>query len=497
MPIYPTGTKLKRDDGVSFTADGRTNFGRSYKPAETSAPTGDTATPKSQAPATESAPISNPSGSASPEPYVVKQGDTLSAIASRFGVKTSDLEGFRSGDPNLIFPGEKISVRQTGEIKPSGTGTSVTTTGASNVQDEIKKINEDANKAQQEDFSVVTQEAEPTVDLSTSGKLAETLISALSDTEDKTKPVSLVEEFARQREALGVGELENDLADIDARIARLDADFQSTIQEEEQRPVSTRLIGRKQSKAQLEYNRLKGELDAERSSVASRLDTKLGLVSTMVNLTGQDYQNATQKYNNDFNRIISITNLIRGIKQDEKSDTEKEADNARANVQIMYNLIKEGNVSYDALTQADRANIVKMEAQAGLPNGFVKYVSETIEDPAVSFLSAFTDTSGRRIQPIVTTKPDGSYSIENISLGQAKSEDGTDDKSIISQSTLNRLGAKGVPSAVAINIQQAVNAFGGYTEIRAHLVEQVGEELADDYIEAFKDVQASDSIVGL
>jgi len=486
MPIYPTGTKLTRNDGVSFTADGRTNFGRSYKPAETSAPKeGQITQPKEGLGSTK-------------ETNRLLGGqffneETGAPVDIR---QNTDEQNQRLADASpaaFDLAADKAGFGY-GEKKPAAV---TTTTGTPNPQDEIRKINEEANAGQEEDFNIVTQEAEPTVDLSTSGKLAETLLGALSAREDADKPVSLVKEFAKQRQALGVGELEDELAGIDARIARLDADFASTLEEEEQRPVSTRLIGRKQSKAQLEYNRLKRELDAERSSVASRLDTKLGLVSTMVNLTGQDYNNAQQKYNNDFNRIISITNLIRGIENDEKSETEREADNARANVQIMYNLIKEGNVSYDALTQADRANIVKMEAQAGLPNGFIKYVSETIEDPAVSFLSAFTDASGRRIQPIVTTKPDGSYSIENISLGQAKSEDGTDDKSIISQSTLNRLGAKGVPSAVAINIQQAVNAFGGYTEIRAHLVEQVGEELADDYIEAYKDVQASDSIIGL
>lgn len=45
-----------------------------------------------------------------PENYTVAKGDTLSSIASRYGVKVSDITGYRSGNPNLIYPGEKLSI---------------------------------------------------------------------------------------------------------------------------------------------------------------------------------------------------------------------------------------------------------------------------------------------------------------------------------------------------------------------------------------------------
>lgn len=40
----------------------------------------------------------------------VQAGDTLSQIAQREGVRLSDITGFRSGDPNLIFPGEVLTL---------------------------------------------------------------------------------------------------------------------------------------------------------------------------------------------------------------------------------------------------------------------------------------------------------------------------------------------------------------------------------------------------
>ena len=51
---------------------------------------------------------STPTGASS---YVVKSGDTLGAIASRFGVAISDISGYRSGNPNLIYSGETLTIR--------------------------------------------------------------------------------------------------------------------------------------------------------------------------------------------------------------------------------------------------------------------------------------------------------------------------------------------------------------------------------------------------
>ncbi len=52
----------------------------------------------------------------------VQAGETLSGIAQREGVKTEDITGFRSGDPNLIFPGEQLTIRGTSPATASMIG---------------------------------------------------------------------------------------------------------------------------------------------------------------------------------------------------------------------------------------------------------------------------------------------------------------------------------------------------------------------------------------
>ncbi len=45
------------------------------------------------------------------EQYVVKPGDTLSQIAQQKGTNVSDISGYKSGDPNLIYPGEVLTFK--------------------------------------------------------------------------------------------------------------------------------------------------------------------------------------------------------------------------------------------------------------------------------------------------------------------------------------------------------------------------------------------------
>lgn len=71
------------------------------------------ATPGIPAPAALPVP-STPAAPSAPvpqiKPYVVQSGDTLGAIALKFGVPISSISGYRSGDPNKIFPGETLSI---------------------------------------------------------------------------------------------------------------------------------------------------------------------------------------------------------------------------------------------------------------------------------------------------------------------------------------------------------------------------------------------------
>jgi LysM repeat protein len=54
-----------------------------------------------------------------PTNYIVKQGDTLSKIASNYGVSSSQISGYKSGNPNLIYPGEQLVIPTAEPVQPT------------------------------------------------------------------------------------------------------------------------------------------------------------------------------------------------------------------------------------------------------------------------------------------------------------------------------------------------------------------------------------------
>ena len=300
-------------------------------------------------------------------------------------------------------------------------------TGGQLDPNEIAALDAEANANQESEATTIDEEATE-AEISDSAKLTEKLIGMLEG--DEAKPPSLVETFNTKRAELGIGELEADLAAANADVEKLDADYASTLEESELRPTSMRAIRRRQSADDIAYRRARRDLVVERNSIANQVNQKLGVLNTMVQLTGMDIDNAQQEYQFKFNAAISLTNLVRGIENDQKSDAERKSDNARANAQIMYNLIKSGNVDYANLDESTKADIKAMEISAGLPVGFTQFITETLEEPAVSFLPAYTDASGRRIQPVgVIDKNTGAFKITNVDIGQAKAEGGGGGKS--------------------------------------------------------------------
>lgn len=50
--------------------------------------------------------------------YTVQHGDTLGAIAQKYGVNPTAITGYKSGNPNLIMPGEVLTIQ--GGAQPAG-----------------------------------------------------------------------------------------------------------------------------------------------------------------------------------------------------------------------------------------------------------------------------------------------------------------------------------------------------------------------------------------
>ncbi len=492
--VYPTGTVLRDKLGNQITVAGGASYRKdAFTVVSLGNDTGDrvpiTVSKLPPAQSTQPKPPPNaPSGS--PESFVVQPysssnfaNSTLSGIAGQFGTTVNELLRLNPEitNPDVIQIGQQIKLPQRGNQG----GTQGTPQGGQDRLAIIDGINADAVANENNDFNSLSSSLGNGVDISNSAKLAKALIESFSQrTRDKTP--SLQEEVAKKRKELGVGGLETELAGLDQQIASLDADFASTIEGEDARKVSVLQIGRRQSQVELQYKRARRDLEVQRNGVANRLNQKLTVVSTMVKYLGADIDNARADYQQEFNSAISLTNLLRGIEKDAISQKEKIADNARANLQVMYGVLKKGNISYDKLDASTKIGISSSEIEAGLPKGFVKYVTESFDAPKVSFLSAFTDENGNRIQPVGSIGTDGTFSVSNVKLPKVK-ERGSD-STVISQATLNKLATAGVPVVVSSDIQRSLNEGKSQSIIRAHLVKQLGQQRGDSYMDAFLSV---------
>jgi len=106
--------------------------------------------------------------------YTVKSGDTLSKIAQQLGVSIGQISGYRSGNPNLIYPGENLTIGGTSGGTPSG---QLTPEQAKYFQDQIVNIQKGITSIQNP-IPVAGQGATPTLPPQQSGAIAQSYYSS-------------------------------------------------------------------------------------------------------------------------------------------------------------------------------------------------------------------------------------------------------------------------------------------------------------------------------
>lgn len=391
-------------------------------------------------------PVKSPTPTTTGQTHIVKAGDNISTIAANYGVNPSDISGYRSGNQNLIYPGEVLTVgkkatTQSSAITPppdtSTSYSSTTKTSDSTIpgeptvdqakarQAEIERINAEANSSQGKDFSSIKDSLGNNVDQSDSSRILKALVTSFETNQNTNKAPSLVESFNTQRANLGVGTLETNLSSVDAEMAKLDSDFSALNETESNRSVSVLQINRRKSQEQTQYENAKRELNLKRTGIVNELKQKYDTIDSIMKYTSADYDNAQQSYTTQFNQAISLTNLIKGIEETQKSDAEKKVDNARANLQIMLTASK--GRDFSTLDPALQTSIKSTELQAGLPTGFFQFLSTSVTDPVVSIGGEYTDASGNRQVPIYTKNPDtGVMTVKVVSLPGGTQQSSTD-----------------------------------------------------------------------
>lgn len=351
-------------------------------------------------------------------------------------------------------------------------------TGAS----DPSKVNstEDANayinNNQQQDFSQASKTNEPPVrsSLSNYQDLYDSITKTLtSNLPTKPETPKFADQYTTLRGSYGVTDLESQLTDLKTQQKDLFAASKARTDAEKAKPVAMNVIeGRVSEEEKQDQERLDG-INRSIDTISSQLTQKYAVIDNIMKYAQTDYSNAVDSYDRQFTQNLNMFNTIKGVVDSEKSDEERKADNARANLQIIYNNVTDNGASLTNLGAEDKANITKLELQAGLPVGF--YSKLQAKDPNGTIVSTTTrESGGQKFADVIIKGKDGSLSSKTISLG-ASSGTGSEtqaDKKATAYAGINTLltGNYKTPSG-APYVLNGYLTYDGWKAIAANAIE--------------------------
>lgn len=302
--------------------------------------------------------------------------------------------GFGAGttinNPNQQGYGERVSEEvqaQSGYVAPRPTPQS---------QDQVTPY---LNKFQGDSFQ---SDGAPSVKVPTMDELRKDLLP------EGGRPdlINRNQEFERLREEHGVAGLEQSLNDLKAQEDEEVAFFREQRFDERGKPVAMGVI---QGRISEEENAAQERLDAigrQKSRVVDQLNTTYSLINMYMTNAGLDYQDASVRYNEDFNSNLKMYDIITGKEAQARSAFESDRAAASANLTTFTNAIMGGNLDYNSLAPDQKSMITKLEVQSGMPAGFTGNLQM---DPGANIL--FT-SSNEGITQVGIRNADGSISVQ-------------------------------------------------------------------------------------
>ena len=326
--------------------------------------------------------------------YTVQSGDTLSGIASRLGVDQGRLTGYRSGNPDLIYPGEVLNIG----------GNGVKATDVSFSQPPTQPSIVPSNPA-----TVSPKEMQG---LGTRYGLS---IPQVPQAPAPAAP-NLVDKYNSLIATAGITDLENNIRGIDAQIADETARARQYAAKQRTNPTYADIVSGKIGEDQRAAQEQIDFLTRQKNALVGTLQSKQDTIKTIMDLTGKDYANASSAYQTEFDNNIKFYNALSTQQNQAKTADNVIADNARANLNVIANNISKGSTTFDSLTPAQRLNIQKLELQAGLPAGITESIVSA--NPKAGVISTTTrTTNGTKYADVILRGVDGQLYTQTMQIG--------------------------------------------------------------------------------
>ena len=228
--------------------------------------------------------------------------------------------------------------------------------------------------------------------------------------------------FEKLRQQYGVDDLETSINEYDAQEKEIQARLRERLDLEEGKPVALNVISGRVSEAEKQEFRRLDEIGRAKSRAINQMTAANNVIETTMNLRKMDYDAAKSSYDSQFSQNIQLFNTIKGIADFDISEEERMKDNARSNLQIMYDSIQEGGLDIESADASTLSRMSSLELEAGLPQGFYRNIAAV--KPEAKVLSTTTRVAGGvKYADVVYKNPDGSLSTQSVRIGASGSGD--------------------------------------------------------------------------
>ena len=289
------------------------------------------------------------------------------------------------------------------------------------------------NSKQDEDIAAADKLDEPPT-----RNAAEDLVGAFKDLTGKSSLVpqnqlptapDFTATFEQLRGKYNVSQIEQSINDFDAEEQDLQAQLRISKNEELGKPVALGVISGRVGEQERNMMERIDFVQRQKSRAVSQLQTANDAIENLMTFKKMDYDVAKDQYDTEFSQNITLFNTIKGVAEFASSEKEREQDNARSNLQIIYNAVQDGEADLSTIDAGTQAKIGKLELQAGLPQGFYKSIQTA--KPEAKVLSTTTrSTGGKKYADVLYQNKDGSLTTSQVYLGVSSEGEGGSESDI-------------------------------------------------------------------
>lgn len=340
--------------------------------------------------------------------YLIKKGDTLSQLAATNKTDVGTLLKLNPSitNPDLIYAGAtlKLPGATPPVVPPTNPVTSLAdkygTTSGISTSDQPRFAD------QQKTAEQLAQDQKDQAELArlTTKQQLDAARAAVAPTTAAPTSPNLVQTYNDLRTSSGVGTIEEELAGIKKQ--KLDLQNELRAFDEAQRGQGTAAgvvdasVAEKSRVLKTTYDRL----TADESVAVDRLNAKNSYISTVMNLTGQDYANSVAQYDKEFSRNVQLQSQL-------STDQNRVRDDARAYLTTVSNFIQQNGKSIKDMDPGMQAEIHRQELQAGFPVGTLEAFATMKPKANLLATKEGTDANGNGVISFIYADENGNPGI--------------------------------------------------------------------------------------